>query len=138
VKAAVGFAMGLVFGLGLAMAGMTSPDRVLGFLDVAGVWDPALAFVMGGAVLTATPLFWLARFRKAPVVGGAFDQPPTKIIDRRLIGGAILFGIGWGLAGVCPGPAFVALAIAPVQALPFFAAMLAGLCASALWRMRSA
>lgn len=137
MKAAVGFALGLVFGLGLAMAGMTSPDRVLGFLDVSGAWDPALAFVMGGAVLTATPLFWLARSRKAPVVGDAFDQPPTNIIDRRLIGGAILFGIGWGLAGVCPGPAFVALAIAPVQALPFFVAMLAGLCASALWRMRS-
>lgn len=133
----IGFAAGLVFGFGLALAGMTSPDRVLGFLDVAGAWDPSLAFVMGGAVLTAAPLFALARRRAKPLVGVAFDQPPATVIDRRLIGGAVLFGIGWGLAGICPGPALVNLAIAPAQSLAFVVAMIAGIAASARWRRKA-
>lgn len=137
MRVPIGFATGLVFGLGLALAGMTSPDRVLGFLDVAGTWDPSLAFVMGGAVLTATPLFALSRRRAKPLAGAAFDQPPTTAIDRRLIGGAALFGIGWGLAGICPGPALVNLAIAPAQSLAFVAAMIAGITASAWWRRKT-
>ena len=88
MKIAIGFVAGLTFGLGLALSGMTSPDRVLGFLDIAGAWDPSLAFVMGGAVLTALPLFALARRRTTPLAGVAFDQPPTTLIDRRLIGAA--------------------------------------------------
>ena len=127
----IGFAMGLLFGLGLAISGMTSPDRVLGFLDVAGQWNPSLAFVMGGAVLTAMPLFRLAgRFRR-PLAGEAFSCPATTLIDRRLVIGAALFGIGWGLAGICPGPALVDLAIAPGRIAIFVAAMLAGLLVSA-------
>ncbi|WP_374284740.1 DUF6691 family protein [Novosphingobium sp.] len=137
MKIAIGFITGLTFGLGLALSGMTSPDRVLGFLDIAGAWDPSLAFVMGGAVLTALPLFALARSRATPLAGAAFDQPPTTLIDRRLIGGAVLFGIGWGLAGICPGPALVDLAIAPGQTLAFVSAMIAGLLASAWWRRRA-
>lgn len=137
MKIAIGFIAGLTFGLGLALSGMTSPDRVLGFLDIAGAWDPSLAFVMGGAVLTALPLFALARRRTTPLAGAAFDQPPTTLIDRRLIGGAVLFGIGWGLAGICPGPALVDLAIAPGQTLAFVSAMIAGLLASAWWRRRT-
>lgn len=137
MKIAIGFATGLVFGLGLALSGMTSPDRVLGFLDVAGAWDPSLTFVMGGAVLTALPLFRLARRKARPLAGETFDQPPTTLVDRRLIGGAALFGIGWGLAGICPGPALVDFAIAPTQSAAFVAAMIAGLAASAWWRRRA-
>lgn len=137
MRLVIGFITGLTFGLGLALSGMTSPDRVLGFLDIAGAWDPSLAFVMGGAVLTALPLFALARRRAKPLAGAAFDQPPTTLIDRRLIGGAVLFGIGWGLAGICPGPALVDLAIAPAQTLAFVSAMIAGLLASAWWRSRA-
>ena len=138
MRLAIGFITGLTFGLGLALSGMTSPDKVLGFLDIAGAWDPSLAFVMGGAVLTALPLFALARRRARPLAGAAFDQPPTRRIDRRLIGGAVLFGIGWGLAGICPGPALVDLAIAPGQTLAFVSAMITGLLASAWWRRRGA
>lgn len=137
MKIAIGFIAGLTFGLGLALSGMTSPDRVLGFLDIAGAWDPSLAFVMGAAVLTALPLFALARRRARPLAGAAFDQPQSAVIDRRLIGGALLFGIGWGLAGICPGPALVDLAIAPGQTLAFVTAMIAGLLASAWWRRRA-
>lgn len=119
MKQASALAFGLLFGIGLLVSGMGSPLRVLGFLDVAGAWDPSLAFVMGGAVLTAAPLF--ARARKG--------QPaePTGPIDRRLIIGAAVFGIGWGLAGVCPGPAITDLALAPVAALVFIAPMALGL-----------
>ena len=127
MKVAITFALGLLFGLGLVLSGMTSPDRVIGFLDVAGAWDPSLAFVMGGAVIAATPLFRLASRRKTPLAGGAFDAPTSAGIDRRLIGGAVLFGIGWGLSGICPGPALVDLVLLPVQAGAFVAAMLAGL-----------
>ncbi len=125
------FVAGLVFGLGLVVSGMTSPARVMGFLDILGTWDPSLAFVMGGAVLTATPLFWLARRRARPLAAAAFDRPLTTPIDGRLLGGAALFGIGWGLSGICPGPALVDLAIAPLAVVGFVAAMLAGIAFSA-------
>ena len=120
MKRPVAFAFGLLFGLGLALSGMTSPDRVIGFLDIAGAWNPSLAFVMGGAVLTAAPLFALARKRQPALV------LPTAI-DWRLIGGAAIFGIGWGLAGICPGPGIVNLAIMPAAAAPFVVALGLGL-----------
>lgn len=125
------FLAGLTFGLGLAVSGMTSPDKVIGFLDVTGAWDPSLAFVMGGAVLTAMPLFALARRRARPFAGARFDTPPTTPVDGRLLGGAALFGIGWGLTGICPGPAIVDLAAAPLATIGFVAALLAGIAFSA-------
>ncbi|MFA7585806.1 MAG: DUF6691 family protein [Novosphingobium sp.] len=126
MRVAICFLVGLLFGTGLAVSGMTSPDKVLGFLDLAGAWDPSLAFVMGGAVLSAAPLYWLARRRARPVAGTMFDQPSATAIDARLIGGSALFGLGWGLAGICPGPALVGLAIDPPALAVFVLAMLAG------------
>lgn len=128
------FLSGLVFGLGLIISGMTSPDKVLAFLDIAGEWDPSLAFVMGGAILAALPLFLLARRRSRPFAGEQYDTPGTTLVDRKLVAGAVLFGIGWGIAGICPGPALVNLAIAPVQTFPFIAAMIVGILASARLR----
>jgi uncharacterized membrane protein YedE/YeeE len=123
--------VGLVFGAGLAVSGMTSPARVIGFLDVTGRWDPSLAFVMGGALLVAAPLFALARKREANRGTATTDEAAgdqvTGRIDARLIGGSALFGIGWGLAGICPGPAVVNLAIDPLHAALFALPMLAGL-----------
>jgi hypothetical protein len=136
MKTVFAFVAGLAFGFGLLVSGMSSPDKVLAFLDLAGTWDPSLAFVMGGAVLTATPLFLLARNRQRPLAGGTFDQPDTQIIDRKLVIGAVLFGLGWGLAGICPGPAVVDLVLAPAATLPFVLAMVAGILASA--RLRKA
>ena len=134
MKTVFAFVAGLAFGFGLLVSGMSSPDKVLAFLDLAGTWDPSLAFVMGGAVLTATPLFLLARNRQRPLAGGTFDQPDTQIIDRKLVIGAVLFGLGWGLAGICPGPAVGGLVLAPAATLPFVLAMVAGILASARLR----
>lgn len=136
MKVPVAFLAGLAFGFGLLVSGMSSPDKVLAFLDLAGAWDPSLAFVMGGAVLSATPLFWLARKRSKPVAGEAYDMPESSIIDRKLVGGAVLFGLGWGLAGICPGPAVVDLVLDPLATLPFILAMVAGILVSA--RLRAA
>jgi uncharacterized membrane protein YedE/YeeE len=136
MKSPVAFLAGLAFGFGLLVSGMSSPTKVLSFLDLAGAWDPSLAFVMGGAVLTATPLFWLARSRKKPLAGDGYDSPETRIIDRKLIVGAVLFGVGWGLAGICPGPAVVDLVLAPQATLPFVLAMVSGILISA--RLRTA
>lgn len=118
---------GTIFGLGLAVSGMMNPEKVIGFLDVAGDWDPTLAFVMGGALLVAVPAFRLTLKRGHPVLAKSFSLTTKTDLDARLVGGAALFGIGWGLAGFCPGPAVAALAtgIAPVFA--FVAAMLAGM-----------
>ena len=124
MKGLLALLFGALFGAGLLLSGMTSPLRVLGFLDVAGDWDPSLAFVMGGAILAAAPLFALARRRDG-------EPGPSGPIDTRLLGGAAVFGIGWGLGGVCPGPALVDLPLAPLAVLPFLAAMLAGLWFSA-------
>lgn len=134
MKQIVAFLAGLAFGFGLLVSGMSSPDKVLAFLDLAGAWNPSLAFVMGGAVLTAAPLFWLAQRRNRPLAGEAFDTPDSTLIDRRLIGGAVLFGTGWGLAGICPGPAVVNLVLAPMATLPFVLAMIAGILGSARLR----
>lgn len=118
---------GALFGLGLAMSGMTDPRIVLGFLDVFGDFDPTLAFVLGGAVTTTALLFRLVLRRGSPVLAGTFQLSNLKQVDRKLLGGAALFGIGWGIAGYCPGPALAGLGIGSVEALWFIPAMLAGI-----------
>ncbi|WP_207775166.1 DUF6691 family protein [Tamilnaduibacter salinus] len=110
MKALMGYLAGLLFGLGLAVSGMTDPARVIGFLDIAGAWDPTLAFVMGGAVVTTFVGFRLAWHRGDPLFGDVFHIPTRRDLDGRLIGGAALFGIGWGLSGYCPGPAVASIA----------------------------
>ena len=118
---------GLLFGAGLTVSGMIDPGKVLGFLDLAGDWDPTLATVMAGAILGAVPGFHLARRRSAPLMGSAFQIPSNRTIDARLLQGAVLFGIGWALAGFCPGPALAALASGRWEVLAFVAAMLVGM-----------
>lgn len=118
---------GLVFGLGLILSGMANPAKVLGFLDLAGAWDPSLAFVMAGAIAVGFAAFSLARRRTLSYFGAPMQLPKARDIDRRLIGGSTLFGIGWGVAGFCPGPALVAMGMGEVKAVVFTAAMLAGM-----------
>ena len=120
-------AVGLVFGLGLCLSGMVQPAKVIGFLDLAGDWDPSLAFVMGGAIVVALPAFWLARRRSAAWVGGAIELPTKRAIDAPLVVGAGVFGIGWGLGGVCPAPGVVDLGFFSPGAAIFVAAMAAGM-----------
>ena len=118
---------GALFGLGLTLSGMSDPAKVLGFLNVTGVWMPDLIFVMGGAVvvtLIVTP--WVLR-RQAPLMAPAFSLPGKQLLDRRLLGGAALFGIGWGLSGYCPGPALVSLLYGYESTLIFCLAMFAGM-----------
>ncbi|AGZ35641.1 hypothetical protein C4Q28_12430 [Pseudomonas sp. SWI6] len=122
-----GFIAGLLFGLGLLLSGMANPAKVLGFLDLAGQWDPSLALVMVGAIGAAlVPMAW-ARRQSVALLGGTMQLPTRRDIDRRLVGGSLLFGIGWGLAGVCPGPALVLLPGGYWQAWLFVAAMLLGM-----------
>ena len=124
-RIAFALAAGLLFGLGLAVSGMTSPDKVLNFLDPAGTWDPSLTLVMGGALaVSVTGFAWLRR-RGRTLAGEALPPAPTPRIDARLVIGSALFGIGWGIAGYCPGPALANLAHA-AEAVVFVAAMLAG------------
>ncbi|AMM23515.1 YeeE/YedE family protein [Variovorax sp. PAMC 28711] len=118
---------GLVFGLGLILSGMANPAKVLGFLDLAGAWDPSLAFVMGGAIAVAAIAFAVARKRSVSLLGAAMKLPTARDIDRRLVLGSVLFGIGWGVAGFCPGPGLVALGMGQAKALAFVLAMLAGM-----------
>lgn len=118
---------GLVFGLGLIVSGMANPAKVLGFLDLAGVWDPSLAFVMAGAIAVAAVAFALARRRSHSLLGAPMQLPSARRIDRRLVIGSLLFGVGWGVAGFCPGPALVGLGMGADKALVFVAAMLAGM-----------
>lgn len=120
-------AAGLLFGAGLALSDMVNPARVLAFLDVAGAWDPTLAFVMAGAVLASAIGYAVSRRRKAPLFGARFFIPENRQLDRQLIGGAALFGIGWGLVGYCPGPAVAGLMFGMWQPWLFVAAMLAGM-----------
>lgn len=121
------FAAGLVFGLGLVISGMANPAKVLGFLDLGGLWDPSLAFVMGGAVAVAAPsLAWLRR-RRASLSGEPLHWPTATRIDLRLAAGSLAFGAGWGMAGFCPGPAVVAAAAGVHEALVFVAAMVVGM-----------
>lgn len=121
---------GLVFGLGLIVSGMSNPAKVLGFLDIAGPWDPSLAFVMGGAIAVGAIAFAFARRRSLSFLGAAMKLPTSRDIDKRLIGGSVLFGIGWGIAGFCPGPALVSLMSlgrGETKALIFVVAMLLGM-----------
>jgi uncharacterized membrane protein YedE/YeeE len=118
---------GLVFGLGLIVSGMADPAKVLGFLDLAGAWDPSLALVMAGAIAIGLVAFTLARRRTRSLLGLPMQLPQGRGIDRRLALGGIAFGIGWGLAGFCPGPALVALGMGEAKAAVFVLAMLAGM-----------
>ncbi len=118
---------GLIFGLGLIIAGMANPAKVLGFLDIRGAWDPSLALVMVAAVVVATIGFTWAKKRKTSLLGQPIQLPTAANIDKRLIGGSLLFGIGWGLAGICPGPALVLLGAGMYKGGVFVAAMLAGM-----------
>jgi uncharacterized protein len=121
------FLAGLLFGLGLCLSGMTYPTKVLGFLDLAGAWDPSLAFVMGGAVAVAFVAFRIAARRPKALSGESFDMPTEKAIDSRLVGGSLLFGVGWGLVGLCPGPAIVDVGFLDGRAALFVACMAAGM-----------
>jgi uncharacterized membrane protein YedE/YeeE len=121
------FLVGLLFGLGLILAGMTDPGKVIGFLDLFGSWDPSLAFVMGGAILVGLFAFGLAKKRTQTLLGGALHIPSRNDIDRRLVVGSLIFGAGWGLAGFCPGPGLVSMAAGEPKALVFVAAMVAGM-----------
>lgn len=123
----VPLAGGTIFGAGLTVGGMTDPARVRSFLDIGGDWDPTLAFVMGGAVLVMALAWVLQRQMLRPFFAEGFSLPDRSDLTSRLIGGSALFGIGWGIAGLCPGPGFAALAIEPVSAAIFIAAMLAGM-----------
>jgi uncharacterized membrane protein YedE/YeeE len=122
----VALASGILFGAGLAVSGMADPARVRAFLDVGGAWDPTLAFVMGGALIPMALAWAVVRRRSRPIVASEFHLPATTPIDARLIGGAALFGIGWGLAGLCPGPAVAALALRPGPAFIFCLGMMGG------------
>ncbi|WP_430910306.1 DUF6691 family protein [Methylobacterium sp. sgz302541] len=118
---------GLLFGLGLALSGMMDPEKVLGFLDVAGAWDPSLAFVLGGAVGVSALGYALKARMERPVLAPRFEVPANRSVDARLLAGAALFGIGWGLAGFCPGPALAGLTLGLPQVALFVAAMLGGM-----------
>lgn len=121
------FIVGLIFGIGLLVSGMANPEKVLGFLDLAGAWDPSLALVMGGAVGVGLVAFSVARGRAVSMLGEPIRLPERRDLDAPLIFGALGFGAGWGLVGFCPGPALVALGALEIKALVFVAAMIAGM-----------
>ncbi|MFC1456521.1 MULTISPECIES: YeeE/YedE family protein [Microvirga] len=121
------FAAGLLFGLGLIVSQMINPAKVLGFLDIFGNWDPSLALVMGGAVVVSALGYLVAKRHGVPVLAPRLEIPTRRDLDPRLIGGAALFGIGWGLVGLCPGPALVGLTLGPWQVFVFVAAMIVGM-----------
>jgi len=125
--AASALVVGLLFGLGLMVSGMADPSKVLGFLDLAGAWDPSLILVMVGAIAVSGVGFFAARRRTLSLLGAGMQLPGARDIDRRLVGGSVLFGIGWGIAGFCPGPGLVALGMGEVKAVVFVGAMLAGM-----------
>ena len=121
------FAVGLLFGIGLILSGMTDPGKVIGFLDLSGAWDPSLALVMGGAIVVGVFAFALAKKRTTTFLGGALQLPTSNDIDKRLLAGSLIFGAGWGLAGFCPGPAIVSLGSGQPKAAVFVLAMLVGM-----------
>ena len=127
MKIAVSLISGLLFGFGLILSGMADPSKVLGFLDLAGLWDPSLAFVMGGAVFVGSAFYPFANRRTKSISGAPMPEPVATVIDRRLVLGGVTFGVGWGLAGFCPGPALVSVAFGGVKPLVFVVAMLAGM-----------
>lgn len=132
-KTAVAFVCGILFGVGLAVSRMADPKKVLDFLDIyavkTGGWDPTLAFVMGGALIVAAPAFWIVQRRGRPFLAPAHSIPTNRALDKALIAGAIMFGVGWGLVGFCPGPAIAALGLGGMKAWVFFVAMLGGMAA---------
>lgn len=119
--------VGLIFGIGLILAGMTNPAKVIGFLDITGTWDPSLAFVMGGAILVAIVAFRFAKKRTINFLGGAMRMPTSDMIDKRLVIGSLLFGAGWGMAGFCPGPALTSIGTGNPKAVIFVIAMIVGM-----------
>jgi uncharacterized protein len=127
MNAFAAFAAGLVFGVGLLLSGMTDPSKVIGFLDLAGSWDPSLLFVMGGGIVVGAFAFHIAGKRAHAFFGGAMHLPQARDIDNRLVGGSLVFGVGWGLAGFCPGPALVSFGAGQEKAAIFTAAMLGGM-----------
>ncbi|KRW68013.1 hypothetical protein AO741_07615 [Pseudomonas sp. TTU2014-105ASC] len=132
------FAAGLLFGVGLLLSGMANPAKVIGFLDITGAWDPSLALVMAGAIGTALLPFTWAKARKRSLLGAPMQLPNKRELDGQLIGGSLLFGVGWGIAGICPGPAIAVLLSGHWQVVLFVLAMLGGmLLFSALERRRT-
>ncbi len=127
---------GALFGAGLFISGMTDTTKVQGWLDVFGNWDPTLAFVMGGAIIPMAIAWQVTRVRRTPLVGGSFPPPPEPKLGRNLVVGSVLFGMGWGLAGLCPGPSVASLSYGGVGGLVFMAAMLIGMGAAPMVRAR--
>ncbi|MGB5560428.1 MAG: DUF6691 family protein [Paracoccaceae bacterium] len=127
MKLIVIYVIGLIFGLGISISGMANPAKVLNFFDVAGTWDPSLAFVMAGAVVVAGLGYQLVFRRPRPVFETAFNVPSSRVIDTRLVAGSAVFGIGWGIAGFCPGAALPVVGTGRIDVLTFFAALVAGL-----------
>lgn len=123
------FVVGLLFGIGLMLSGMTDPSKVIGFLDLFGAWDPSLALVMGGAILVGVFAFTIAKKRTTTFLGGVLRFPTNTDIDKKLVIGSLMFGTGWGLAGFCPGPALVSMADGQPKALLFVLAMVVGMAA---------
>ena len=123
----IAFLAGLLFGIGLLVSGMANPAKVIGFLDLSAHWDPSLAFVMAGAIAVALPASLLASRRSSTFLGMPLHLPAANDIDARLVLGSVAFGIGWGMAGFCPGPALVALGMGHPKAIIFVVAMLAGM-----------
>lgn len=121
------FVSGLIFSFGLLLSGMANPEKVLAFLDLFGAWDPSLALVMGGAIAVALPAFAIARKRETAVLGDAINLPGKRELDKRLLLGSLTFGVGWGLAGFCPGPGIVASGALESGALVFVVAMITGM-----------
>jgi uncharacterized membrane protein YedE/YeeE len=130
------FAAGILFAVGLCIGGMTNPAKVIAFLDIAGDWDPALAFVMGGAIAVYAPSYRIITGRRHPVLEGEFSLPTKTDVDKRLILGAVAFGIGWGLVGLCPGPALVAMMTGRLELAIYGAAMVTGMLAFRMWDSR--
>ncbi len=134
MKIVVNLLVGLIFGIGLIVSGMANPAKVLNFLDLTGTWDPSLAFVMGGAMLVTMVGYRLAMRRSTPLFDTRFHLPTVSQIDASLIGGSALFGVGWGLGGLCPGPALTTLTLMAPGTQAFVPAMIVGIAAARWWQ----